>query len=123
MNRISKTELVAFDAKMDPSARHTHTHGGRQVKVTKQASMQVNNSKIQKGSKKKSNEKKKKRRQTNRHAVWNKSRTRGAQEEGAKRHRRRTMKTGLTWGGNRRTNKDLLEQHREFAGTTQGVIN
>lgn len=60
MNRISKTELVAFDAKMDPSARHTHTHGGRQVKVTKQASMQVNNSKIQKGSKKKSNEKKKK---------------------------------------------------------------
>lgn len=48
MNRMSKTELVAFNAKMDPIARHTHT--GRQVKVTKQASMQETNSKIQKGS-------------------------------------------------------------------------
>lgn len=45
---MSKTELVAFNAKMDPIARHTHT--GRQVKVTKQASMQETNSKIQKGS-------------------------------------------------------------------------
>ena len=114
MNRISKTELVAFDAKMDPSA---HTHGGRQVKVTKQASMQVNNSKIQKGSKKKRNKKKKKKKKAN------KPTCRVEQIKNTGSTGRRGKKTQETHDENRTDMGGKQTYQQGFAGTTQGVIN